>query len=159
MENKKELELIGAELWSKVYYKSFKDNKAKQIADEALNHFKESFGLKDKTSAPEMSPIDFDLEESNPLREYKNYEPGNTHRPGFVIKPKLTAMEEAKRLVDQFYNTLPQWVNKQDAKDCASIVINKMKDISPHYSMQNLSEVPELSLEYWNQVEEELRKL
>lgn len=36
----------------------------------------------------------------------------------------MTAKEEAKELVQQFYNILPKCVNMEDAKKCAIISVN-----------------------------------
>jgi hypothetical protein len=66
--------------------------------------------------------------------------------------------EKARELVDKYYNYLPQWVNTNDAKQCALIAV---KELISH--SRNTAMVYDLSFDesenYWNKVKKEIEKL
>ena len=61
-----------------------------------------------------------------------------------------TPKEKAEELVEKFYETLPQWVNMQDAKQCAIIAVDEIL---------NLDYFSEEGREYWQEIKNEIEKL
>ena len=61
----------------------------------------------------------------------------------------MTAKAKAEELVNKFYDTLPQWVNREDAKQCALIAVDELIKNSLPGTVKN----------YWEQVKSEFSKL
>jgi hypothetical protein len=57
----------------------------------------------------------------------------------------ISAKEKAKELVGYFYEILPQWVNRDDAKKCAFKTVNEL--------------IKETGSKYYYDVKKELEKL
>ena len=67
------------------------------------------------------------------------------------------AKEKAVELVDKYYDSLPQWVNNNDAKQCALIAVQEILCANPH-SNPLTTEVYSTML-FWNNVKNEIEKL
>jgi len=65
--------------------------------------------------------------------------------------------EKAKELVNKYYDSLPQWVNGNDAKQCALIAVQEILCSNPH-SNPLTTEVYSTML-FWNKVKQEIEKL
>jgi hypothetical protein len=66
----------------------------------------------------------------------------------------MTAKEKAKELVGKFYGLLPQWVNMDDAKLCASIASDEILN-----SRSVITESQVEYNEYWQHVKKEIEAL
>jgi hypothetical protein len=77
----------------------------------------------------------------------------------------MTAKEKAKQLVELFYNTLPQWVNIDDAKMCALKVVGEIFQVCPYYDSKiREDEAQQCAFEfqfvtYWEEVKVEISKI
>jgi hypothetical protein len=73
----------------------------------------------------------------------------------------ITPEQKAKELVSKYYDILPNWVNIDDAKQCALIAVEEIikrtrsVDTMPH----NYQKIDENTKEYWEQVKIEIQKL
>jgi hypothetical protein len=65
--------------------------------------------------------------------------------------------EKARELVNKYYDSLPQWVNANDAKQCALIAVQEILCSNPH-SNPLTTEVYSTML-FWNKVKNEIEKL
>ena len=64
-----------------------------------------------------------------------------------------TPKEKAKELVEKFYETLPQWVNMQDAKQCAIIAVDEIiSTLTPYMEDDD-------ARNYYEQVKQEIQNL
>ena len=66
----------------------------------------------------------------------------------------MTPKEKAKELVDNFYDNLPQWVNADDAKQCAFIAVDEILKTNTDESIYG----NQFSI-YWNEVKKEIEFL
>jgi hypothetical protein len=66
----------------------------------------------------------------------------------------MTAKEKAKELVGKFYGLLPQWVNTNDAKQCALIAVDEIIEI-----LLSFSSINKVDYDYWNDVKKEIEAL
>jgi len=64
-----------------------------------------------------------------------------------------TPKEKAEELVNKFYETLPQWVNMQDAKQCAIIAVDEMLSMLTPYMEDDDAR------NYYEQVKQEIQSL
>jgi hypothetical protein len=69
----------------------------------------------------------------------------------------MTPKEKAEELVDKYYDSLPQWVNNNDAKLCALIAVQQILCANPH-SNPLTTEVYSTML-FWNKVKREIEEL
>ena len=65
----------------------------------------------------------------------------------------MTPKEKAQELVDKMYHY--QWREKQRAKECALIAVQELIDQCHSYREIDLG----MSLEYWEEVKQEINKL
>ena len=64
-----------------------------------------------------------------------------------------TPKEKAEELVEKFYETLPQWVNMQDAKQCAIIAVDEIiSTLTPYMEDDD-------ARNYYEQVKQEIQNL
>lgn len=73
----------------------------------------------------------------------------------------MNAKDKAKGLVNLYYENLPEWVNFNDAKMCASKVVDEILNNSVmNYSGSDFSDNEILSdTEYWIEVKKEIELL
>lgn len=67
------------------------------------------------------------------------------------------AKQKALELMNKYYDSLPQWVNTNDAKQCALIAVQEILCSNPH-SNPLTTEVYSTML-FWNKVKQEIEKL
>ena len=66
----------------------------------------------------------------------------------------VEAKQKAKELVYNYWESLPQWANLQDAKDCAIIAVDEI------IKSQTILSIYETQInQYWNEVKTEINKL
>jgi hypothetical protein len=66
----------------------------------------------------------------------------------------MTPKEKARELVKKFYDELPQWVNCEEAKQCALICVDEIINSRPQRPNKYSS-----TIEYYQEVEQELLKM
>ena len=74
----------------------------------------------------------------------------------------MEAKQKAKELVNKYYNSLPQWVNTNDAKQCALIAVDEILELGLHDvgNYKDFKGIPcEWYISYWKEVEQEIKKL
>jgi hypothetical protein len=73
----------------------------------------------------------------------------------------MEAKQKAKELVNKYYDSLPQWVNTNDAKQCALIAVDEIikHTRSVDTMPPNCQKIDENTKEYWNKVKQEIEKL
>ena len=69
----------------------------------------------------------------------------------------MTAYEKAESLVEVYYESLPQWVNKEDAKQCALITVDEILAACEHLLPYRRNEI--YTAVYWHNVKTEIEKL
>ena len=71
----------------------------------------------------------------------------------------MEAKQKAKELVNKYYNSLPQWVNTNDAKQCALIAVDEILELGLHDvgNYKDFKGIPcEWYISYWKEVEQEI---
>jgi hypothetical protein len=69
----------------------------------------------------------------------------------------MTAKEKAVELVGKYYDSLPQWVNANDAKQCALIAVDEILENFGGTSKKHLCSY--LIFEFYEDVKKEIKLL